>query len=135
MTPPSYSQLSLLSHSHGETIYLRLRLEPTCWDSNLAKTQFGTQTHVAGTQTWPKPCLGLKPTWLGLKPSQNPVCDLNPQSLIRITHLMSGLTEAQVLCVSEQKGFSKRQGDRQEVDLLTYGACKRCKWAGKAALP
>ena len=113
-----------------------------CWDSNSAKTLFGTQTHVAGTQTRPKPCLGLKPTWLGLKPtwlglkpSQNPVCDLNPQSLIRITHLMSGLTEAQVLCVSEQKGFSKRQGDRQEVDLLTEGACKRCKWAGKAALP
>ena len=33
---------------------------------------------MAGTQTQPKPILGLKPTWLGLRPSQNPVWDLNP---------------------------------------------------------
>ena len=36
--------------------------------------------------------------------------------LIRITHLVSRLTE--VLCVSAQKEFSKRQSDRQEIDLL-----------------
>ena len=35
-----------------------------------------------------------------------------------IRNLMPGLTEIQVLCVSAQKEFSKRQGDRQEVDLL-----------------
>lgn len=38
---------------------------------------------------------------------------------------MSGLTEAHVLCVSVQKEFSKRQSDRQEVDLLIQDACER----------
>ena len=42
------------------------------WDSNPAKTQIGTWTHVAGTWTWPKPGLGLEPTRLGLEPGQNP---------------------------------------------------------------
>ena len=37
---------------------------------------------------------------------------------IRITHLVSGLTEDQVLCVSEQKEFSERQSDRLEMDLF-----------------
>ena len=41
---------------HGiEAIYLRLRFESMSWDSNPAKTQFGTQIHVAGTWTQPKP--------------------------------------------------------------------------------
>ena len=48
---------------------------------------------------------------------------------------MSGLTEAQVLCVSEQKEFSETQGDRQEVDLLIQDTCKKCKQAGNGALP
>ena len=34
-----------------------------------------------------------------------------------ITHLVSGLNEAQVLDVSLQKEFSETQSDRQEVDL------------------
>ena len=38
--------------------------------------------------------------------------------LIRVTHLVSGLTEAQVLYISALKEFSERQSDRQEVDLL-----------------
>ena len=50
-----------------------------------------------GTQTQPKPCLGLEPTWLGLKPSQNS------------QYLVSGPNEAQVLDVSLQKEFSERQ--------------------------
>ena len=37
------------THVPCETISHRLRLEPMCWDSNSAKTQFG-----------------LEPTWLGL---------------------------------------------------------------------
>ena len=37
--------------------------------------------------------------------------------LTEITHLVSGLTEAQVLDVSSQKEFSKRQSDRLEMDL------------------
>ena len=48
--------------------------------------------------------------------------------LTRITHLVSGLTEVQVLCVSAQKEFSKKQNDRQD-------AWERCKQAGKEALP
>ena len=48
---------------------------------------------------------------------------------------MSGLTEVQVLHVSVQKELSERQSDRQEIDLLRLNACKRCKWAGREALP
>ena len=48
---------------------------------------------------------------------------------------MSGLTEVQVLHVSMQKEFSERQSDRQEIDLLGWDACERCKRAGKEALP
>lgn len=59
-----------------ETIYLRLGLEPMCWDSNPTKT-------LLGTRTPPKPHLGLEPTWLGLKPSKNP------------RYLVSGPNEAQ----------------------------------------
>ena len=44
-----------------ETVYHRLGLEPTWFDSNPAKTQFGTRTHMTGTQTQPKLCLGLQP--------------------------------------------------------------------------
>ena len=43
------------------------------WDLNPAKTLLVTQTHVAGTGTQPKPCLGHEPSQnlvLGLKPSQ-----------------------------------------------------------------
>ena len=60
---------------------------------------------------------------LGLKPGQNPDWDLNPcgwdsnpaktHSLsTEITHLVSGLNEAQVLDVSSQKEFSERKSDR-----------------------
>ena len=54
----------------------------------------------AGTRTQPKPCLALEPTWLGLKPSQNP------------QYLISGANETQVLNVSLQKELSERQSDR-----------------------
>lgn len=37
---------------------------------------------------------------------------------IRVTHLVSGPTEAQVLCVSLQKEFSERQSNREEINLL-----------------
>ena len=55
---------------------------------------------MAGTQTQPKPCLGLEPTWLGLKSSQNP------------WYLVSEPNEDQVLDVSLLKEFSERQRDR-----------------------
>lgn len=36
-------------------LYLRLELEPVCWDSNPDKTLLGTLTHTARTQTRPEP--------------------------------------------------------------------------------
>ena len=42
-------------NGESETIYLRLGPETVCWDSNPAKTLFGTLTHVAGIQTQLKP--------------------------------------------------------------------------------
>ena len=60
-----------------ETMYLRLGLEPTCWDSNPAKTLIGTWTHEAGTQTRPKPTVFQlrSHTWF--------------QDLMKLTFLMS----------------------------------------------
>ena len=55
---------------------------------------------------------------LGLEPGQNPDWDLNSWFLIRITQLVSGLTEVQVLHASVQKEFSKRHSDRQEIDFI-----------------
>ena len=46
-----------------------------------------------------------------------PRLGLEPKE-VRITHPVSRLTEVLVLHVSEQKEFSERQGDRQEIDLL-----------------
>ena len=91
---------------HSETVHLRLGLEPMC-----------------RTQTRPKLRLGVEHMWLGRKPGQNPDWDLNPCSRVsnlakiysfptEITHLVSGLNEAQVLDVSSQKEFSERQSDR-----------------------
>ena len=96
-----------------ETVHLRSGLEPTQpglepgqnsdWDSN--------------------------PTWPGFKPGQNPDWHLNPHGRdsnprgwdsnrakthglpSEITHLVSGLNEAQVLDVPLQKKFSERQSD------------------------
>ena len=59
----------------------------------------------------------------GLEPGQNPDWGLNPRDQdsnpakthslpTEITHLVSGLNEAQVLDVSSQKEFSERQSDR-----------------------
>ena len=48
---------------------------------------------------------------------------------------MSELTEVRVLYASSQKVFSERQSDRQEIYLLRYDACERCKWAGREAQP
>ena len=60
-----------------------------------------------------QPGTHLSPVLLGLKPSQSPDWVLNPWCLlIKITHLLSGLTAVQVLHVSVQKGFSERQSDR-----------------------
>ena len=91
---------------------------PVSQNSNPVKTLIGTWTHVTRTETQPI----LIGTW-------------THSLLIKITHLVSGHTEAQVLCVSAQKEFSERQSDRQEVDLLIKDACGRCKWAVEGALP
>ena len=47
---------------------------------------------------------------------------------------MSGLTEAQVLCVPVQEEFNEGQSGKQDVDILIADACERCKQAGKGAL-
>lgn len=61
--------------------------------------------------------------------------DLNPCSF-RITHLVTGLTEAQVLRVSAQRESSERQSDRQEVvGVSIEGACERCGRAVKRPVP
>ena len=60
------------------------------------------------TRTQPKPSLGPEPTAF----------------FISITYLVSGLTEAQGLCASAQKKFSKRQSDRQALALLRDDACE-----------
>ena len=56
---------------------------------------------------------------MGLELSQNSDWYLNPRAgtqthclLIEITHLVSGLNEAQLLYVSVQKKFSERQSNR-----------------------
>ena len=43
--------------------------------------------------------------------------------------------EVQALHVFEQKEFSERQSDRQEIDLLRQDTCGRLKQAGKKTLP
>ena len=60
----------------------------------------------ARTRTQPKLRLGLEPTRLGLEPAKTHGLPTE------ITHLVSGLNEAQVLDVSSQKEFSERQSDR-----------------------
>ena len=55
---------------------------------------------------WPKPRLDLNPHSWDLDPAKT-------HSLpTEITHLVSGLNDAQVLEVSSQKEFSERQSDR-----------------------
>ena len=90
------------SYRSSETVYHRLGLEPIC----------------PGTWwTQPKSSLRLEPMWLALKPSQNPVWDLN-QTWLWLKpnqnpwYLVLGHNKAQVLDVSSQKEFSERQSDR-----------------------
>ena len=40
---------------------------------------------------------------------------LAPTLLIKITHLVSGLIEVQILHVSTQKEINKRQSDREKI--------------------
>lgn len=48
---------------------------------------------------------------------------------------MTGLTEAQVLCVSVQKESNERQSDTREVDVLIQDACEKCGRAVKRPVP
>ena len=49
-----------------------------------------------------------------------------PSFQTEITHLVSGLSEAQVLNVSSQKESSERQSDRKEVDLFREKHSTEC---------
>ena len=69
-----------------------------CWDLNPAKTQFGTQIHVAGTQTQLEPCLGLETHMSGTQIQPKPCLGFKPSQNSR--YLVSGPNEAQVLDVS-----------------------------------
>ena len=99
-------------------------METMCWLTVVMKlcTSNWDLNQRAGTRTESKPRLGLEPTRLGLEPSQTPDWDLNPHNWdsdpaqthslpTEITHLVSGLNEAQVLDVSSQKEFSEKQSD------------------------
>lgn len=70
--------------------------------------------------------LGLELMCRNLNPTKTlcgiPIHDL----LIRITHLVSRATEAQVPCVPVQREFSKRQNDRQETVVVVQLLC--CIW-------
>lgn len=55
--------------------------------------------------------------------------------LIKITHLVLELTEAQVLNVSAYKEFNKGQSDSQEVDLLIQDACKDTSGQSRGLCP
>ena len=70
-----------------------------------------------------------------LEPNLKPDWDFNPWFQSPVTHLVSGLTLVQDLYALEQKEFQERQSDRRETDLTELDACKRCKLAGKEALP
>ena len=56
--------------------------------------------------------LGLELMRWDSNPAKTLLGTLTHNILMRTTYLVSGLTEAQVLCVSAQKEFSKRQSDR-----------------------
>ena len=56
--------------------------------------------------------LGLEPTHLDSNPAKTQTGTCTHGLLIEITHLVSGLNEAQLLDVSSQKEFSERQRDR-----------------------
>ena len=77
-------QILTLLNSQAETSQLQLGLEPMGQDSDSAKTQTGTWTHM-----------------VVFEHSQNP------------RYLVSGPNETQVLIASlQQKKFSERQSDR-----------------------
>ena len=56
--------------------------------------------------------LRFEPMGQDLNPAKTQIGTWIPCLLINITHLVSGLNEAQVLDVSSQKEFSERQTDR-----------------------
>ena len=87
-SPPRHSNTRRTFQPPAEATLLRLGLEP-----NRAS---------GGIRSQPKLRLGLEP--MG---STRTHC-----LFLEITHLVSGLNEAQVLYISAQKEFSERQSDR-----------------------
>ena len=76
--------MHICSQNSSEDLWVKLH-NPD-WELNLQ----------AGTQTQSKHRLGLEPFFF----------------LIELTHLVSEINKAQVLCVWSQKEFSKKQSDR-----------------------
>ena len=56
--------------------------------------------------------LGLEPMGWDVNPAKTQTGTRTHGLLIEITHLVSGLNEAQVLDVSSQEGFSERKSDK-----------------------
>ena len=73
--------------------------------------------HFLGVETM-QLRLGLEPTCWDSSPAKTQIGTWTHGLLTEITHLVSGLNEAQVLNVSSQKEFSERQSDKEEVDLF-----------------
>ena len=86
---------------------------PKCWSFSFS---ISPSNEYSGLIQKTKPCLRLEPTWLRLKPSQNPVWDLSPPGWDS-NPAKSHSTWFQVLMklrfyISSQKEFSERQSDR-----------------------
>ena len=105
-------ELSIVEFCSTWSLYLN---DKESFFSCACRTGFGIETVYLR--------LGLEPMWLGLRPSQNLAWDWNPHGWdlnpaqrhgfpTEIIDLVSGPNVAQVLDVSLQKEFSKRQNDR-----------------------
>ena len=107
---------------HGiEAIYLRLRFESMSWDSNPAKTQFGTQIHVAGTWTQPKPMVFPLRSQTGF------------QDLLKLRFLMSHCRKNSMRdkVIGEKWIYSRETHSTDRLLAITEGKCSGLKmWCG-----
>ena len=101
-----------------------MKLFTTDWDLN----------PCAGTQTHPKPSLGLEPTWLGLK---NPAITHSTwfQGLIKLRFLMSHPRKNSVRDKEIGKKWIYSDSERNTLHRQSVshakGECKPCKiWCG-----
>ena len=102
----------------------------------------------AGTRTQLKPSLELKPTWLGLEPSQNPDWDLNPrdgdsnpakihstwfQDLMNLRFLMSHCRKNLVRDKVIGKKWIYSHTERSTFHRQNVGHCRGWMWLWNVA--